>query len=145
MTSRHDRQVAENTVTHDITIQCIDNSGRTHDLDTVFSYTKDDPFAVTITFLTPEGDLPWTFSRDLLLRGMTAPIGDGDVHVCPSINDRGRAVVIIELSSPDGHLVTEARTDALFTFVQRSLALVPEGEESMHVSMDSMIEQLLAV
>ncbi|QCX27743.1 SsgA family sporulation/cell division regulator [Nocardioides jishulii] len=145
MGSRHDRRVAENVVTHDITIQCIDTSGRTHDLDTVFSYSKVDPFAVTVTFLTPEGDLPWTFSRDLLLRGLTTPIGDGDVHVCPSINDHGRAVVIIELSSPDGHLVTEARTDAVFTFVQRSLALVPEGEESQHLSMDAMIEQLLAV
>ena len=142
MASRNDRRVA-GSVTHDITIQCIDTSGRTHDLETIFSYAQDDPFAVTITFLTPEGDLPWTFSRDLLCRGMTAPIGEGDVHVCPSINDRGHAVVIIELSSPDGHLVTEAPTNELFTFVQRSLALVPEGEESQHLGLDTMIEQLL--
>ncbi len=144
MASTNDRRVAE-SVTHDITIQCIDSSGRTHDIDTVFSYSKEDPFGVTITFLTAEGDLPWTFSRDLLLRGLTAPIGEGDVHVCPSINDRGRAVVIIELSSPDGHLVTEARTDQIFTFVQRSLVLVPEGEESQHLQLDRMIEDLLAV
>lgn len=144
MASRNDRSVA-GSVTHDVTIQCIDASGRTHDLDTVFSYSQDDPYAVTVTFLTPEGDLPWTFSRDLLLRGLTTPIGDGDVHVCPSISDRGRAVVIIELSSPDGHLVTEARTDDVSTFVQRSLALVPEGEEGQHLRLDAMIEQLLAV
>src|SRR5690606_40267253 len=75
MASRNDRRVA-GSVTHDITIQCIDTSGRTHDLETIFSYAQDDPFAVTITFITPEGDLPWTVSRDLLLRGMTAPIGE---------------------------------------------------------------------
>lgn len=144
MNSRFDRRVA-GTVTHDITIQCFDTQGRTHDLDTVFSYDRTDPYAVTITFLTPEGDLPWTFSRDLLIRGLTTPIGDGDVHVCPSINDRGRAVAVIELSSPDGHLVTEARTDQVLTFVQNSLAVVPEGEESQHLNVDSMIEQLLAV
>ena len=144
MASKNDRRVAE-SVTHDITIQCIDASGRTQDLDTVFSYSKEDPFGVTITFLTPEGDLPWTFSRDLLLRGLTAPSGEGDVHVCPSISDHGRAVVIIELSSPDGHLVTESRTDEVFTFIQRSLALVPEGEESQHLRLDHMIEQLLSV
>ena len=144
MNSRFDRRVA-GSVTRDITIQCIDTAGRTHDLDTVFSYDKSDPFAVTITFLTTEGDLPWTFSRDLLIRGLTTPVGDGDVHVCPSINDRGRAVVIVELSSPDGHLVTEAHTDQVFTFVQNSLKVVPEGEESQHLNLDSMIEQLLAV
>ena len=144
MTSRHDRQVAENTVTHDITIQCIDTSGRTHDLDTVFSYSKDDPFAVTITFLTPEGDLPWTFSRELLLRGLTAPIGDGDVHVCPSINDRGRAVVIIELSSPDGHLVLLARAGDIHDFIARTSALVAPGTESDFFDADLLISQVLA-
>lgn len=144
MNSRFDRRLAGG-VSHDITIQCIDTAGRTHDLDTVFSYEKTDPFAVTITFLTPDGELPWTFSRELLSRGLTTPTGDGDVHVCPSINDRGRAVVIIELSSPDGHLVTEARTDQVFAFVQNSFKVVPEGEESQHLNLDSMIEQLLAV
>lgn len=144
MNSRFDRRVA-GTVSHDITIQCIDTQGRTHDLDTVFSYCESDPYAVTITFLTPEGELPWTFSRELLIRGLTTPVGDGDVHVCPSINDRGRAVVIVELSSPDGHLVTEARTDEVFAFVRNCLQAVPEGEESQHLNLDSMIEQLLAV
>ena len=136
---------ATDTVAHDITIQCIDMRGRTHDLDTVFSYTATDPYAVTVTFLTHEGELPWTFSRDLLAQGLTAPNGDGDVHVCPSINDRGRAVVIIELSSPDGHLVTEARTDEVYAFVQQTLEVVPQGEESQHLHIDAMIEQLLAV
>lgn len=143
MASSFEHHVAGD-VCSDITIQCIDSMGRTHDLDTVFSYNENDPFAVTVTFLTHEGDLPWTFSRDLLARGLTSPIGDGDVHVCPSINDRGRAVVIIELSSPDGHLVTEAHTSEVHAFVQRSFKLVPEGEESHHLRMDDMIAQLLS-
>jgi len=143
MTSRYDRRVA-GTVEQDITMQCIDSLGRGHDLDTVFSYRQRDPFAVTITFLTHDGELPWTFSRDLLLRGLTDPTGEGDVHVCPGIGEDGRAVVIIELSSPDGHLVTQARTDDVYRFVRRAVALVPEGEESRHLGMDDLITQLLS-
>lgn len=144
MASRHDRRVST-VVEQDITMQCIDSLGRGHDLDTTFSYDPRDPFAVTITFLTHEGDLPWTFSRDLLIRGLTDPCGDGDVHVCPSIGPEGRAVVVVELSSPDGHLVTQARTEDVYRFLNRSTAVVPEGEESQHVRIDDMINQLLAV
>lgn len=144
MASRYDRRVSS-AVEQDITMQCMDSLGRAHDLDTVFSYHQRDPFAVTITFLTHEGELPWTFSRDLLVRGMTDPTGEGDVHVCPSIDEARRAVVVIELSSPDGHLVTQARTEDVSRFLQRSVAVVPEGEESQHLDVDDMINQLLAV
>ncbi|WP_104106693.1 SsgA family sporulation/cell division regulator [Nocardioides sp. 616] len=142
MTNRSDRRLA-GVVEQDITMQCIDSLGRGHDLETVFSYQRSDPFAVTITFVTHEGDLPWTFSRDLLARGMTEPTGDGDVHVSPSIDQRGRAVVVVELSSPDGHLVTQAYIKDVRQFISRSFALVPEGEESQHMPIDDMILQLL--
>jgi Streptomyces sporulation and cell division protein, SsgA len=142
MTNRSDRRLA-GVVEQDITMQCIDSLGRGHDLDTVFAYHRSDPFAVTITFVTHEGDLPWTFSRDLLARGLSEPTGDGDVHVCPSIDRDGRAVVIVELSSPDGHLVTQAPSKDVRQFVTRALGLVPEGEESQHMPIDDMISQLL--
>lgn len=143
MSSSFEHHVAAD-VSSDITIQCLDSSGRSHGLPTVFSYAENDPYAVTITFITHEGDLPWTFSRDLLVEGLISPIGDGDVHVCPSINDHGRAVVIIELSSPDGHLITEAPTDQVQAFVMSSLGVVPQGEEAHHLRIDDMIAQLLA-
>lgn len=142
MTSRNDRRVS-GVVRQDVTLKCIDSLGRGHDLETVFSYSRDEPFAATITFMTPEGDLPWTFSRELLLQGLTDPTGQGDVHVCPSIDDHGRAVVIIELSSPDGHLVTQVRSDDLYEFVNETLSVVPEGEESHYLDLDATITQLL--
>ncbi|MFC6152287.1 SsgA family sporulation/cell division regulator [Nocardioides yefusunii] len=143
MSSSYDHHVT-GRVRSDITITCIDISGRSHDIDTVFSYDEADPYAVTVTFLTHEGNLPWTFARDLLARGLNAPVGDGDVHVCPSVDERGHAVVIIELSSPDGHLVTESSSDAVNAFVQRTFDAVPAGEESQHLDIESMISQLLA-
>ena len=125
-------------------MECIDSRGRVQPLDTVFSYEQSDPYAVTIRFLTRAGDLPWTFSRDLLTRGLTDPAGDGDVHVFPDLADDGRAVVSIELSSPDGSLLTQARTHDVYRFVTRTLALVPAGTESEHLRIDEAITRLLA-
>jgi hypothetical protein len=135
---------ATGAVEQDITMECVDSRGRTQALDTIFTYEQTDPYAVTIRFLTRAGDLPWTFSRDLLARGLTDPAGDGDVHVSPGIGDDGRAVVYIELSSPDGQLLPRARTHDVYRFVTRSVALVPHGTESQHLRIDEVVTRLLA-
>ena len=93
----------------DITVECMDDRGIRHEIDTVLGYAASDPFAVAMTFVTADGNLVWTFGRDLLIRAREAPAGEGDVHVAPAIGLSGRAMVSIELSSPDGHLVLLAR------------------------------------
>ncbi|WP_181311190.1 SsgA family sporulation/cell division regulator [Nocardioides campestrisoli] len=143
MTGRYDRRLV-GAVEQEITMQCLDSLGRAHAMETVFTYREDDPFAVTITFRTPEGDLPWTFSRDLLVTGLTEQTGLGDVLVRPGVDDHGQAVVMVELSSPDGHLATRTCAREVRRFLRRSLSLVPAGEESQHLRMDTIVGQLLA-
>jgi hypothetical protein len=128
----------------DVTLACLDESGNSHQLDTVLGYHRPDPFAVTMTFLTGDEPLTWTFGRDLLLLGIHEPVGQGDVHVSPAINESGEAVVLITLSSPDGHLLLEARTSEVKGFLDRTLAIVPSGTEAPHLDLDDMIAQLLS-
>lgn len=130
-------------VSVDITVQCIDDHGTKHDIDTVLGYRSTDPFAVTMTFLTEDGDLTWTFARDLLAIGVSRPVGDGDVRVSPALSADGRATIDIELTSPDGRLVLHASAEQVRTFISRSHALVASGAESTHIDMDAMITQLL--
>ena len=139
--SGNGRTVADVAV--DLTLECVDAAGQRHEIDTIMGYRRPDPYAVTMTFITGDGNLTWTFGRDLLARGMTSPVGEGDVRVAPAVDDAGRAVVQIELSSPDGHLVLEARTAELDDFVSRTLALVPAGQEQVHLDMDLLIAQML--
>ena len=129
----------------DLTLECVDDGGNRHQVDTVLAYRRTDPYAVTMTFLTGEGDLTWTFGRDLLVHGVDRPVGDGDVHVAPAISDVGRAVVDVELSSPDGHLVLEARTHELSDFIARTTSVVAPGAESDHLDVDLLLSQILAV
>lgn len=128
----------------DITVECLDERGNRHEIDTVLGYRSSDPFAVAMTFITPDGNLVWTFGRDLLTRGIESPAGDGDVHVSPAIGRSGRAMVSIELSSPDGHLVLMARAGDIHDFLDRSDAVVPQGHESDFFDVDMLISQVLA-
>ena len=131
-------------VTVDLTVECVDERGIRHEIDTVLGYSSADPFAVTMTFVTSDGDLVWTYGRDLLLRGLHSPAGDGDVHVSPAISYTGLGMVGIELSSPDGHLVLLARAQDVEAFLARTTALVAAGQESAHFDVDLLISQVLA-
>jgi hypothetical protein len=130
-------------VTDDIALECVDAAGIVTTVRVVLAYNPVDPFAVTATFLTAAGDVVWTFARDLLSRGMTAPAGEGDVHIWPSVDARGRTTVIIELCSPDGELVAQAVSQDIHRFVARSLVVVPDGTESDRMDVDKLIAKLL--
>lgn len=131
-------------VTQSVSMECVDGAGQVLSLDAVLGYAAGDPYAVTTTFRTPAGDVVWTFARELLIRGLTSPAGDGDVHVWPCLDSGGNAVVIVELNSPDGELLVQVPTKELYRFVNRTLAAVPVGSESDHLDLDQLIGQLMA-
>lgn len=137
-------EIATTVVSEDVTLDCVDGTGQTMTIAGELGYTSTDPYAVTTTFCTAGGDVVWTFARDLMVRGLTAPAGDGDVHVWPCLDAAGNAVVIVELNSPDGELLVQIPTKDLYRFVQRSLASVPLGTESEHLDLDMLIDQLMA-
>src|SRR5262245_32481968 len=130
-------------ISQDIAMEVVDGAGNVTTLEAALGYDPRDPYAATATFVTSEGDVVWTFARELLSRGLTAPIGEGDVHVWPCLDAKGRAVVIIELSSPDGELVAQAKTQDVYRFVSRTLAAVPAGTESDHMDLDQLVDMLV--
>lgn len=131
-------------VTEHVTLDCVDGAGQTMTIPGELGYSSTDPYAVTTTFFTAGGDVVWTFARDLMVRGLTAPAGDGDVHVWPCLDAEGQAVVIIELHSPDGELLVQVPTKDVYRFVNRTLAAVPIGTEGEHLDLDMLIGQLMA-
>lgn len=120
-------------------------SGESHSelLEGELVFDPADPYAVVMNLEARSGSVVWTFARDLLADGLYEPCGSGDVQVWPCLSNSGQAVVIIELSSPDGLALLEAPSRAVHDFVARTHQVVPEGEESAHIEMDSVIAQLL--
>lgn len=141
---QQDRKTRTGPVAQAVVMECVDTDGHAVAIDADLGYSPEDPYAVTISFRTPGGDVVWTFARDLLSRGLTDPAGEGDVHVWPCLDTSGRAVVIIELRSPDGELLVQAPTAEVSRFVNKSLATVPAGLESEYVDLDALIGRLLS-
>ncbi|WGL50350.1 SsgA family sporulation/cell division regulator [Nocardioides sp. BP30] len=132
-------------LSQDITLACVDPWGRNVDVPTTLGYRRDDPYAVSMTFHSGTGDVEWVLARTLLLKGLAAPAGEGDVKIYPSIDDDARAVAVLDFSSPDGRLVAQACTHELQTFLSRTFATVPVGTETDHLDMDGLIADLLGI
>ena len=139
------QQPVSRTISADLVLQVLDAWGRTVDLPAELGYDPADPWAVWITFRGASGrstePVRWAMGRDLLMRGMTDPAGEGDVQLFPSVDENGRAAVVMELCSPDGRLVTQMRTSDLYGFLVKTLMAVPLGTES--VDLDLLVESLI--
>jgi hypothetical protein len=135
---------ASSGLTQSVTLELIDASGTATPMQADLNYDPRDPYAVTAVFITGAGNVRWTFGRDLLVEGLYEPSGDGDVHVWPCLDADGHAVVIIELCSPDGEALVQARTGDLTTFVERMTELVAPGAESEFMDLDATIAAIFA-
>jgi hypothetical protein len=138
------KPTTSSVVKQSVTLELIDTAGAVSPLETELAYDARDPFAVSATFNTVAGQVRWTFGRDLLIEGLYEPTGDGDVHVWPCMDNQGRPVVIIELCSPDGEALVQARAADMAAFVQRMTAAVAPGAEDDHVDVDAAIAAIFA-
>jgi hypothetical protein len=138
------QQPTARAVTQEIALGCDDELGRPLTFVSSFGYDASDPYAVSLAFHIPGGDVHWVMARSLLARGIDEPTGEGDVCLWPNLDADGRAVVSMDFHSPEGRLVVEARTKDVYQFLARSWAVVPPGAEGDNVDLDELVEELLA-
>jgi hypothetical protein len=109
---------------------------------TRWTYLVDDPFAVTFSIRTRSDRwVTWVMARDLLLAGLTGNAGVGDIRLRPC-RVHGHEVLVVEISSPDGHAALEVDRDLLGRFVQATTELLPLGSEISVLDMDAEIEKI---
>jgi len=124
-------------------------------------YSGSDPYAVRMAFhVGTDEPVEWIFARDLLAAGIESRQGEGDVQVWPSAvsvaeagdldligtadpeEARGK-VLNIELSSPFGQAHFEAPAEAMSAFLQRTYQIVPAGQESRYIDIETELNDLL--
>lgn len=114
-------------------------------LDGDLVYDPRDPYAVQLRVRPPAGPpVVWSFARDLVVEGLHAPAGDGDVLVWPCLGTEGEAVVVIELRSPSGTAMLQTTARPVHEFVRQVLDAVPLGHETERIDLDEMVRHLLA-
>jgi hypothetical protein len=106
-------------------------------------YSAADPYAVRAVFSGDGMEVEWVFARELLRSGLSAPVGDGDVHVWPSWGT-GRELLMISLTSPDGQAVLEASAEDVRAFLDRTTAVVSDGDESKYLDLDAALTRLFS-
>jgi sporulation and cell division protein SsgA len=107
-----------------------------------WSYHPADPYAVTLAFRARHGRwIAWCFARDLLAEGLREPAGLGDVRVRPD-GEFEDDLIVVELQSPDGHALVEARREDVERFVEVTARVVPVGAESERVDVDAFIARV---
>ncbi|MEU2432240.1 MULTISPECIES: SsgA family sporulation/cell division regulator [unclassified Streptomyces] len=106
-------------------------------------YESGDPYAVRMTFHLP-GDAPvtWAFGRELLLDGINAPSGDGDVHIAPT-EPAGLSDVCIRLQVGADRALFRAGAAPLVAFLDRTDKLVPLGQERTLGDFEDHLEEAL--
>src|SRR3954447_16747071 len=117
------------------------------ELDAELRYDPADPFAVALAIGVECGEpVVWTFARDLLAAGVSAPSGEGDITVEPdmsaSFNDSERALRITLATDCLATMVTPAA--AVLEFLVETYAIVPTGSELDRVDFDAEIAALLS-
>jgi Streptomyces sporulation and cell division protein, SsgA len=126
-----------------ITVDILVGNGPPPALESELRYEPSDPLAVSIKIGTADDGVRWVFARSLLLAGMFASTGEGDVVISPGVDDDGHALTYVELSSPDGVAVLRTRSSTVAEFLRQTEQLVPIGHEGDHVDIDAVITHLL--
>lgn len=128
----------------DLYLRCIDPHGACRDVAATFSYDPADPYAVWVGLPWLDDHIRWGVCRSLVSRGLTDPVGEGDVQMWPSTDEAGRGIVVMDLWSDEIHVVAEVSTRELYRFLTRTLAAVPFGSERLHLDVDLLIADLLS-
>lgn len=128
----------------ELTLRCVDPLGVFRDVTAAFTYDAADPYAVWVTLPWIDDTHRWAMCRSLLSRGLTDPVGEGDVQLWPSTDEAGTGVVVLDLWTAHVHVVAEVSTRELYRFLTRTLAAVPFGSEDQHMDVDLLIGDLLS-
>ena len=134
-----------------ITLQLVGPQSWT-EVPAVLCYDAADPFAVRIAFGDvgdengvvdlDEAGIAWLLSRELLQAGLEGPAGEGDVRLWPA--HAATDVLFLHLRAPSGEALFEVSRGTVAGFLQMTENLVPVGDESSMLAVDSELAVLLS-
>lgn len=132
------------TITAPLTLVVSTGTGEA-ELDAELRYDPSDPFAVTLAIGTECGDpVIWTFARDLLSAGVTAPAGEGDITIEPDHLDSDNSELMLRITLATDCLATMLTpAAAVVEFLVETFTVVPTGTELDRVDLDAEIVALL--
>jgi hypothetical protein len=116
--------------------------GQEMPLLTRWSYRADDPYAVTMSISRPSGRwIDWLMARDLVVEGMLAPAGIGDVRVAPFSDDEFD-IVEVKIGDDEGFAALEFDRELMERFLAATFDILARGSESGALDISAAIEKI---
>jgi hypothetical protein len=116
--------------------------GQETPLLTRWSYRADDPFAVMLSIARPSGRwIDWLMARDLIIAGLEAPAGIGDVQLTPFTDDEFD-VLEVKIGDDEGFASLEFDRDLIEWFLDATYDIVAVGAESTVMDVEAEIEKI---
>jgi hypothetical protein len=116
--------------------------GQEMPLLTRWSYRADDPYAVTMSISRPSGRwINWLMARDLVVEGMLASAGLGDVRVAP-FSDEEFDIIEVKIGDDEGFAALEFDRDLMERFLAATFEVVELGAESDVIDVAAEIEKI---
>jgi hypothetical protein len=116
--------------------------GQETPLLTRWSYRSDDPFAVMMSIARPSGRwIDWLMARDLVVTGLEAPAGIGDVQLIPFTDDEFD-VLEVKIGDDEGFASLEFDRELIERFLDATYDIVPAGAESTVIDVEAEIEKI---
>ncbi|RSS67314.1 SsgA family sporulation/cell division regulator [Streptomyces sp. WAC06614] len=99
------------------------------------TYRPSDPYAVEAVFRSGPDRVAWVFARELLVEGLRARAGAGDVTVWSDDTDVRKEArrTFIELSPPEGTALVALPSGEVAQFLDESERIVAFGAEDEHL------------
>lgn len=126
--------------------------GQEMPLLTRWSYRADDPYAVVMSISRPSGRwIEWLMARDLVVDGMLAPTGLGDVRVAPFYDDdfddddfdiHEFDVIEVKIGDDEGFASLEFDRELVERFLGATFEVVPRGAETDVIDVAAEIEKI---
>ncbi len=109
---------------------------------TRWSYRADDPYAVMMSISRPSGRwIDWLMARDLVVEGMLAPAGVGDVRVAPFCDDEFD-IIEVKIGDDEGFAALEFDRELMERYLAATFEVVALGAESDVIDVAAAIEKI---
>jgi hypothetical protein len=116
--------------------------GQEMPLLTRWTYRADDPYAVMMSISRPSGRwIDWLMARDLVVEGMLAPAGLGDVRVAP-YTDEEFDIVEVKIGDDEGFAALEFDRELMERFLSTTFDVVGLGTEADVIDVAAEIEKI---
>ncbi|WP_435220547.1 SsgA family sporulation/cell division regulator [Streptomyces sp. Tue6028] len=133
------------TVNRGLSVELLVSHETALPIDMSLQYEPVDPYAVCASFthIHSEEPVKWIIARDLLIDGLSGPVGEGDVRIWPAC-EHDRRYLHVSLNPPTGTALFKVPAEEVEAFLRETEAVVPRGSESAYIDSDSLLAHLLA-